>query len=383
MNIEESVFLRKASAESPIKASAKSPKSASPRKASAESPGKVSAKSPKSASPRKASAESKSRVRKNLRNFSEKVLAFNKGLIVTDRNNDTFFGITITKDRSTYETMDLPYEHRNSREDMVFVDLINNKFTFFQTKQFWEKPTVYMSEDKLEKIKYIFEQLSKFNILPDAKHLLITLDAPNSISLASSRYHQDVLPITYLTLDINKFINGLITKEERSDYTIIQYLSKSISTTIGITRNITPADRETYLKRPIEHTVRFRAINGTVLCIKNQLTLHSAPFIIQEIKDGNSFGNEFLTKKLAERRDKMDPRPLYRTQVKQLTDTQTAYLNEYITTHPDAVFTLSLTDKHIESLRKPKLKEESLETYLTHRGFEVGGGSKKTRKNRK
>jgi hypothetical protein len=266
---------------------------------------------------------------------------------------------------------------------MVFVDLINNKFTFFQTKQFWEKPTVYMSEDKLEKIKYIFEQLSKFNILPDAKHLLITLDAPNSISLASSRYHQDVLPITYLTSDNNKFINGLITKEERSDYTIIQYLSKSISTTIGITRNITPADRETYLKRPIEHTVRFRAINGTVLCIKNQLTLHSAPFIIQEIKDGNSFGNEFLTKKLAERRDKMDQRSLYRTQVKQLTDTQIASVKEYITKHPDAVFTLSLTDKHIASLRKPKLKEESLETYLTHRGFEVGGGSNKTRKNRK
>jgi len=319
-----------------------------------------------------------SRIKSTVKTFVKEVKKFKEGFIVKDRSGEkTLFGLNKTSDTTEYTEND----DSNNREDLVFIDFDSMSFTFFNK-------TIDNVDTELRKrkINYIIEQLTQFNVLQEQHFLLISMDAPKSLAFSFERFHQDSLPIFFLETSNKDFFTRLFNSSEVgfnskiTDYTIIQYLNNSVSTTIGI-------DME----------VRFRANNGTVLCIKNDSTKHSAPYIITKNermrKFGNSFQETLIKEEIEKNNQKFVYRNLYRTQVKQLSEEKVHYIKQYISRNPDKIETIVLSEEELLQMEKPRLKEKTFNEYFSSKSnrfaFEYGGTKRnrkidrKTKKNKK
>jgi len=171
-------------------------------------------------------------------------------------------------------------------------------------------------DENKEKIMRTIKKQIAFSVLLN-QNVIVYLDTPdkavfqNRISNSMGQYHQDMAPRTFLPDNIQQLIKSNIY----SKYTIIEYRTNCVSTTIK-----NPFDLDNDI-------IRFWACPGTVACIEDQEQQHTSPYTVQAnpfiIGTHSSYvdraaGNAALQLQydaFSSHQTDSSYRPLYRTQI--------------------------------------------------------------------
>jgi hypothetical protein len=313
----------------------------------------------------------------------------NQGMIITDENNDTFFGVGTLEPELEYMLLS---ETKNPEFEKTYLAKLNTAITLRNACFIWDplNQTIYYFEninsfeeddDVLRKIKIkkALEKIQAFNILPN-QIVLISLDTPYNPNIQShlTRFHKDAFVIALLHPTIKSILlrntNEKLLASNYSDYTCIEYRNECVSTTLE-----NPTKAGDY--------IRFGACPGTILCLNNKEQEHSSPWSTLETKEvDRSFGNKIIS-------EIKEGRKLYRTQYVAITRDE---LNSIIRdldakiTEPESpvlytTYNLGLSprlDNELNPDRDP-FNKIPLQRYIaSRRSYEIGGTRRKKYKSK-